>query len=270
MRVLMICLVTLGFALAQEEEGKRVLVQAHRGFSEVYPENTLLAISKAFEAGADRVETDLALTQDGHVVLMHDRTVERTTDGEGSVEFMTLEEVKVLDAGSWKGQQFAGERVPTLGEALDLADGRGELNLEIKVRGSSGPYVSAVIRAAVAEVQANDAGERVIFSSFDFQALQQVQELDPELRVLLIDWDEPSASFDWLDVAINQGFYGWSPTARYATRERLEKAEEAGIFVHVGSGPGADLLDWIDWGADGFSANDPLALVEFLERHGLR
>ena len=171
------------------EESTHVIVQAHRGYSEVYPENTLIAIEKAFEVGADRVETDLALTQDGHVVLMHDRTVDRTTDGSGRVQFMTLAEVKALDAGAWKGARFAGERVPTLEEALELARGKGELNLEIKVTGSAGSYVAETIRRAVEIVQEHEAHDYVIFSSFDFEALQQVQRLDPELRVLLLDWD---------------------------------------------------------------------------------
>ncbi|HEX7004511.1 MAG TPA: glycerophosphodiester phosphodiesterase family protein [Trueperaceae bacterium] len=269
MKRLMVCLLVLGWAGAQEAS-EHVLVQAHRGYSEIYPENTLLSIDKAFEVGADRVETDLALTSDGHLVLMHDRTVERTTDGEGAVQFMTLEQVKALDAGSWKSPEFAGERVPTLIEALELAEGRGELNLEIKVNGRSGSYVSEVIRAAVETVHEQDAADRVIFSSFDFQALQQVKELDPELRVLLIDWDEASESFDWLDVAVAQGFYGWSPTSEYATPDRLRRAEEAGIFVHIGAGPGPKLLEWVELGVDGFSSNDPAALIEFLERRGLR
>lgn len=269
MRFVFISLLALGLAAAQEASDK-VLVQAHRGYSEVFPENTLLAIEKAFAAGADRVETDLALTKDGHVVLMHDRTVERTTDGEGSVQFMTLGEIRQLDAGSWKDPRYAGERVPTLEEALELAKGRGELNLEIKVSSRSGPYVSDLIRAAVELVHEHGATDRVIFSSFDYQALQQVQRLDPDLRVLLLDWDEGGGAFDWLDVAIKQGFYGWSPKAQFATPERLAKAEQNGIFVHVGARPGPKLLEWLELGVDGFSADDPAALVEFLERRGLR
>jgi len=252
------------------EESTHVIVQAHRGYSEVYPENTLIAIEKAFEVGADRVETDLALTQDGHVVLMHDRTVDRTTDGSGRVQFMTLAEVKALDAGAWKGARFAGERVPTLEEALELARGKGELNLEIKVTGSAGSYVAETIRRAVEIVQEHEAHDYVIFSSFDFEALQQVQRLDPELRVLLLDWDAPSAAFDYLDVAIAQGFYGWSPTAQYATPERLQRAEEHGIFVHIGAGPSPRLREFVALGVDGFSANDAKTLVDFLESLGLR
>src|SRR5690606_15062412 len=94
-----------------------MFVQAHRGFSESYPENTMLAITKALEAGADRIETDLAVTRDDVIVLMHDRSLDRTTTGRGRVQSFTFEQVSQLDAGSWKGPQFAGERVPTLAEA---------------------------------------------------------------------------------------------------------------------------------------------------------
>jgi glycerophosphoryl diester phosphodiesterase len=265
-RVLMMTILAAG---AAAQGGPDVLVQAHRGFSEVYPENTLLAIERAFEAGADRVEVDLALTSDGQIVLMHDRTIERTTDGEGITDFLTLAELKAFDAGSWKDPFYAGERIPTLEEALDLAEGRGELNLEIKVNGRSASSIRRLIAIAVEKIEARRAGDRVIFSSFDFEALQEVRRIDPDLRVLLIDWDEGS-NFDWLDVAIAQGFYGWSPRGQYATSERLARAEAAGLFVHIGAGPGPQLLEWLKLGVDGFSADDPLALVQYLERQGLR
>ncbi len=271
MQILGIGLLLLASAALAQEEAPYVLVQAHRGYSEVYPENTLIAIEKAYEVGANRVETDIALTNDGHIVLMHDRTVDRTTDGSGSVQLMDLAQLRELDAGSWKSPEFAGEPVPTLEEALEVAmEMGGELNLEIKVSNRAASYVTETIRTAVAIVQEHEAHEHVVFSSFDFQALQQVQQLDPELRVLLLDWGAPSDSFDYLDVVINLGFYGWSPTAEYATPERLKKAQENGIFVHVGAGPGPRILEMIELGVDGFSANDAKALVDFLERQGLR
>ena len=92
----------------------RIVVQAHRGFSARYPENTLLAIHQAFESGADRVEVDLALSSDGYAILMHDETLERTTDGTGPIGDYTLEELKTLDAGVWKGAEFAGSDYPYL------------------------------------------------------------------------------------------------------------------------------------------------------------
>jgi glycerophosphoryl diester phosphodiesterase len=256
-----------GSTIAQPE--RSVLVQAHRGFSENYPENTLRAFEEAIQAGADRIETDLALTSDGVVVLMHDLTVDRTTNGEGGTSSFTLEELKQLDAGSWKGAEFAGEQVPTLAEALALADGRAELNLEIKARDRSRSATRAIIDAGVAEVLEHGALDRVVFSSFDYEALLEVRKLAPEARLLLLDWDAPS-EFGWLDVAIAQEFYAWSPRAMYLTKERVEKAKEAGLHIHVGATSNPLMPLWLSWGVDGFSADDTAALVARLEQLGLR
>ncbi|MFO7780253.1 MAG: glycerophosphodiester phosphodiesterase family protein, partial [Spirochaetia bacterium] len=115
-------------AEAQEpvEPRDHIFVQAHRGSTTDYPELTLAAFEAAVEAGADRIEMDLAITSDEEVVLMHDISVDRTTDGSGRVESFTLRELQRLDAGSWHSQRFAGERVPTLREVIEMVDGRAE------------------------------------------------------------------------------------------------------------------------------------------------
>ena len=244
----------------------RIVVQAHRGFSARYPENTLLAVEKALEVGADRVEVDLALSSDGYAILMHDETLERTTDGTGPIGDYTLEELKTLDAGVWKGAEFAGQTIPTLSEALELAKGKGELNLEIKARGSD---VRELIKTAVREVQKHAASDRVVFSSFNLAVLETVRAADPELRLLLLDWDEPEQGR--LEVAMENNLYGWAPKAEYATEERLRRAVEAGLFVHIGVAlPEPRLLEWIQWGASGFSIDDPEELVDWLEQQGLQ
>lgn len=110
---------------------------AHRGASGSYPENTLLAFRKALEIGADEIELDLHSTKDGHLVVMHDGTVDRTTDGTGAIGEMTLTEIKALDAGSAFGERFRGERVPTWEEALDLVQGKVGLNVHLKDGGDA-------------------------------------------------------------------------------------------------------------------------------------
>lgn len=89
------------------------LTLAHRGASGYAPENTLAAFDKAIELGADMIETDVRQTKDGHLVLFHDPSVKRTTNGQGLVSELTLAELKALDAGSWFGREFAGQRIPT-------------------------------------------------------------------------------------------------------------------------------------------------------------
>lgn len=105
---------------------------AHRGASDKYPENTLLAFEQALALQADAVECDVHLTADGEVVVIHNATVERTTNGRGEVAAMSLEELRRLDAGSWKNSRFAGQRIPTLGEVIELVRGRAQLFVELK------------------------------------------------------------------------------------------------------------------------------------------
>ncbi len=113
-------------------------VVAHRGFSAVAPENTLAAITQAIAAGADGCEFDAYRCQDGAVVLMHDATVDRTTSGQGKVTELTLAELKRLDAGQWKAPEYAGQKVPTLEEALQqLKDSGCQAVIEIKMEGIS-------------------------------------------------------------------------------------------------------------------------------------
>ena len=261
----------VGLVIASESpsEKPRLLIQAHRGYSEVYPENTLIAMEAAFEAGADRVEGDLALTSDGHVVYMHDRTVDRTTDGSGRVASMTLEEIKQLDAGSWKDPRFAGERVPTLAEALDLAAGHGELNLELKTVDLTLLQILDLVEATLAVVEEHDVWDRVVFSSFDHRALQMVEERAPSARILVIDWSSGGRG-SGLEVAIARGWYGAALSSTYLTEERLRHAKEAGLFTHVGTGKTAWIHQWVEWGLQGVSNNDPAMLQQWLTELGYR
>ena len=105
---------------------------AHRGGTEKTPENTLPAFEAALELCVDMIEFDLRVTADGHVVVMHDATVDRTTDGTGEIANLTLEQIKRLDAGSWHSLRFAGTLVPTLDEVLQIMPSSVLLNIELK------------------------------------------------------------------------------------------------------------------------------------------
>jgi len=124
--------------LSIERDGSRfykwsgILVVGHRGTVKFAPENTIAAFRKAIEMGADLLEMDVRETRDGHLVLMHDSTVNRTTNGRGRVAAMTLAEIKRLDAGSWFSSEFEGERVPTLKEALVAIRGRALPDIDFK------------------------------------------------------------------------------------------------------------------------------------------
>ena len=153
-------------------------VIAHRGFSGAAPENTLAAFEKAIEVGADMFELDVLLSRDGRVVVIHDDTLDRTTDGEGKVAAFTLAELKKLDAGSWFSAEFAGERIPTLEEALRLAKGCILVNVEIKTEAVG----RGVVAKALEVIDELDMKDNVVISSFDPTALAKARELHPGIR----------------------------------------------------------------------------------------
>ena len=144
-----------------------VLVVAHRGFSGAAPENTLAAFRKAIEAGSDMIELDIQLSKDGKIVVIHDETLERTTDGQGRVADRTFPEIRKLDAGSWFGSQFSGEKIPTLQEVLELAKGKVLVNIEIK-NPAHGQYpITELADQGLEAVKKAGMLNRVIFSSFN-------------------------------------------------------------------------------------------------------
>lgn len=155
---------------------RRFLRVAHRGASGYAPENTLAAFRLALELGTDAVELDLRPTRDAQLVVLHDDTLERTTNGRGRLAERTLAEVKRLDAGSWFAPRFRDERVPHLAEVLELVRGHPvRLLLELKTRGSLG---TQWIARAVEEVRRAGMSERVTFLSFDDGALEVVRGTD--------------------------------------------------------------------------------------------
>ena len=142
---------------AISDTDNKVVAVGHRGTKKFAPENTIAAHEVAFALGARAIEFDVRCTRDGHFVLIHDATVNRTTDGTGRVKDLTLAEIKSLDAGIRKGPEFMGERIPTLREALRNVKGRFVVDIDFK----GGPENSAEILADVLEEEGFSSGQLV-------------------------------------------------------------------------------------------------------------
>lgn len=156
---------------------RHVLIAGHRGDKAGAPENTLAAMRLAIAGDADFVETDLQLTADGVPVLMHDWTLDRTTDGSGPVWALTWEQLSDLDAGAWYAPEFRGTRVPRLEEFLDLvAPSQKRIILEVK-----GSWNAAQLAEVVAEIQSRRLEERVIVASFDIVSLRHLRSVAPDI-----------------------------------------------------------------------------------------
>jgi glycerophosphoryl diester phosphodiesterase len=160
------------------------LIIAHRGDSAQRPENTLASFASALECGADIVELDVQLTKDGHAAVIHDPTVDRTTNGRGRVGDLTLAEVRSLSAGypSQFGGIFAGERVPTLPEVLAFLHGRARALIEIKPESVSDDAAGGIEAVSIEAIRRAGMASEVALLSFDPRALQRCRELAPELK----------------------------------------------------------------------------------------
>jgi len=160
------------------------LIIAHRGDSAHRPENTLASFASALEVGADIVELDVQLTKDARLAVIHDPTVDRTTDGQGPVRELTLQQLRALSAGypSRFGGAYAGERVPTLEEVLGFLKGRARALIEIKKESISDDAQGGVEALCVEAVRRAQMSGDVALISFDPRALVRCRELGPEVR----------------------------------------------------------------------------------------
>jgi len=158
----------------------RPLIIAHRGHSIEVPENTLEAYRRAIELGVEMIECDVNMTRDGELVMIHDWTLDRTTTARGRVEELTLDEIRAVDAGSRFDPSFAGLRIPTTAETLDLAREAGIL-MCFEVKGETPAHYRRVAEALVDLFVAKDALDWAFMSSYDHEALAVAKARIPEL-----------------------------------------------------------------------------------------
>ncbi len=159
-----------------------VLITAHRGNARAAPENTLSAIRKAIESGADYAEVDVHQTADGVIVLLHDRDLRRVAGVSRRLDELTFEKVRQLDVGTWFDPAFAGERVPMLAEAIHLCRGRIKLNIELKLFGTDHRLAEAVARLVHEQAFESEC----LVTSFELDALRVARRHNPDLRIGLI------------------------------------------------------------------------------------
>jgi glycerophosphoryl diester phosphodiesterase len=184
----------------------RPLIFAHRGAKRVAPENTLPAFEAAIRLGADGVELDVQYSSDGKLVIFHDLSLEKTSNGTGRVTSHTFEELRKLDAGSHFSPAFAGAQIPALDEVLDLARGKLLVNIELKSLDISNANLGVDV---VAAVRAHNMADEVVISSFNPFALRRSKRAGPEIEhALLLALD-------------TSGWTRWGFTLRYSRADGL-------------------------------------------------
>ena len=162
---------------------KKTLVIAHRGASQDAPENTLAAFRLGLEQGCDAFELDVQLTKDGKLMVCHDFTLKRTTGAPGRFIDMDSADIRRLDAGSWFGERFRGEKVPFLTEVLELVPRGIMINIEVKIIPE---YIGRIENALVSLLRAANRIEDVVVSTFDHPTAAAIARLESKLRVGLL------------------------------------------------------------------------------------
>ena len=199
----------------------------HRGAAAHAPENTLASFRRAVELGADAIEFDLHRTRDGGFVVIHDDTVDRTTNGHGKVAALSLAELRRLDAGSWKASEFAGERIPTFEEVIEAVPERVTLFAELKAGSARSPGIEDALARFIRERNVMD---RLRVSSFDHRALARLRPLLPELQTGALFTCLP---VDLVALGRNAGAQAVHPSFHYLTRDAVEEAHRAGLAVYA-------------------------------------
>ena len=255
--------------LARPASGFPPHLIAHRGISAKAPENTVAAFSLAAgTSGIDMIELDVRLTRDGQVIVLHDRTLQRTTTGNGAARMYTLAELQRFDAGSWFDASFTAERIPTLWSVLEFARNRLRVNIEIK-----SDYFHKEPRGLLEEKVLDDVHrcgmeQNVMYSSFDHELISNVKRMDASavtgvLYNLYRDLGKRSAK---LALRANASIF---VCAKHEVRRGMIKdAHDNGVAVYVYTlNSVGDTKRILDLGVDGIISDNADDIVSIVKSH---
>lgn len=273
-RRLVLAVMILGFGLVPaglrsgaSESPREVRIIAHRGASWDAPENTIAAFKLGWEQGADAVELDVFLTADGHIVAIHDRDTERITGTSLVVAESSLEQLRQLDAGAWKDEQWAGERIPTLPEVFAIVAPGGHLLVELK----TGPEIVAPL-VEVFEASGLEAGQLTVIA-FNHDTITEAKRQLPEVTCHWLvssraqpGTDEPAPVGWMIERALEAGSDGLNIHHGFPIdRGFVRQVHEAGLALYVWTVndlPTARAL--VEAGVDGITTDRPAFLREGL------
>lgn len=248
------------------ENFPRPIIFAHRGDFAHAPENTLPSFEQALQKGADGIELDAKLTSDGQVIVIHDSTVDRTTNGKGRVASLALEEIRKLDAGSWFNEKFSGTKVPLLEEVFDLVNKDKLINIELT--NYSSPRDGLAVKVCELLKRHNNHSQ-ILFSSFFSSNLKIASQILPEIPRGLLAM--PGLVGLW---ARSFGFMfgdyqALHPHTSSASREQVQRAHRVNRCVHVWTVNSPEEINQLkEWGVDGIFTDDPQMAVNALGRGG--
>jgi len=226
---------------------------AHRGASGTAPEHTRAAFNLALDAGVDMIELDVQLSRDGELVVVHDFDLERTTNGRGSVRTHDWSALQALDAGSWFGAEFAGQRILTLSEVLQIVGDKARLNVEVKPTAGD---ESALAEKLIALLERCGKTRSTVVSCFDFDVLREIRARDRDVNLGLLTHD-PDFSRVW-SVARELKALSVHPYWALVTPEIVQSARKERLDVIVWTVNDVDVMaTLVAQGVDGIISDHP-------------
>ena len=236
-----------------------LMVIAHRGASSYAPENTLSAFDLPLQMEVRHIELDVDFTSDSHIVVIHDDTVDRTTNGSGPVTSHTLAALRGFDAGSWFGDQFAGERIPTFDEVLARYKGRVHIHTEIK---GHSPFLS---QRTADVIRKHGMEEQVTMTSFHHRRLEERRAYAPAWPT---GWLVVEVSDAMIAQARAMGLTQLCPCAHTVTPALVRRLHAEGFVVRAWGVSTEELMQQVvQAGADGMTVNFPDTLIAYLQSH---
>ena len=237
-------------------------IMGHRGASAQAPENTLSALNLAAVQGAEWVEFDVKITADQIVILLHDDTIDRTTNGHGNAGKLTYDQISKFDAGQWLKKRYIGESIPTLYQAFDLMR---SLDLSANIELKPCPGFEAETAVAVAQVihdEINNFHGEIIISSFNERCLWEFRKIMPEIQTALLFFNVP---WNWRLLAQDIGVDAIHCLYKHLTRAQVKQINNVGYGVRcftVNCPHTAKRL--FEWGVDGLITDYPLRMIRTL------
>jgi len=233
----------------------RPTIFAHRGASAHAPENTLAAFELALAQGADGIELDAKLSADGHVVIIHDATVDRTTDRQGRVKDMSLAELRSLDAGGFFAEQYRGEKVPTLEEVFEALGKRMFVNVELTNYNTPGDYL---VESVCTLVKKCGLQKQVLFSSFFASNLSKARGLLPEVPRGLLAFNGLLGAWARSFGFAFGRYQALHPNLKDVTPQQVQRVHRLKRRVHVWTvNTAEDMRRLFNWDVDAIFTDDP-------------
>ena len=238
----------------------RPTIFAHRGASAHAPENTLAAFELALAQGAEGIELDAKLSADGHVVVIHDATVDRTTDGHGRVKDMSLADLRSLGAGLFFAEKYRGEKVPTLEEVFEALGKHMFINVELTNYSTPGDHL---VESVCMLVKKFELQKRVLFSSFFASNLSKARGLLPEVPRGLLAFNGLLGAWARSFGFAFGRYQALHPNLKDVTPQQVQRVHRLERRVHVWTVNAAeDMRRLFDWGVDAIFTDDPQLAVQ--------